>query len=242
MKKVKDTTMYRIFLCDDEPKFLSDLAEKVRQALPDSETEEYSDGRSLLKALSENGCDILLLDIDMPGLNGWDIAGQLSHTMKQADQKPLLVFVTSHDELVYDSLQFHPFGFVRKGYVDSELPRVLQDCVQELAGHERHFCFHTANADVTLPLNEIMYFEAEGNYIRLYTDTGEYRFRDTLSAIENALSDSGFVRIHKGFLVNQSSVRKLTSEDADLRNGAKIPIGRTYSEAARKRLMRYMMK
>lgn len=234
--------MYQIFLCDDEPKFLSDLTAKVRQALPDSETEAYSDGRSLLEALPESSCDILLLDIDMPRLNGWDIAGQLSRVMKQANQTPLLVFVTSHDELVYDSLQFHPFGFVRKGHVDSELPRVLQDCVQELTDRERHFCFHTANADVKLPLDEILYFEAEGNYIRLYADTGEYRFRDTLSAIENALSDSGFVRIHKGFLVNQSSVRKLTSEEAELRNGARLPMGRTYAEAARKRLMRYMMR
>lgn len=234
--------MYQIFLCDDEPKFLSNLTEKVRYVLPDSEIMACSDSGSLLTALPGAGCDILLLDIDMPGMNGWDIAGQLSHTMKQADQKPLLVFVTSHDELVYDSLQFHPFGFVRKGHVDSELPRVLQDCVQELTGHERHFCFHTANADVKLPLDEILYFEAEGNYIRLYADTEEYRFRDTLSAIENALSDSGFVRIHKGFLVNQSSVRKLTSEEAELRNGAKLPIGRTYTEAARKRLMRYMVR
>ena len=234
--------MYQIFLCDDEPKFLSDLTEKVRQVLPDSEIMTYSDGGRLLEALSDAGCDILLLDIDMPGLNGLDIAGQLSRPAQQVDQKPLLIFVTSHDELVYDSLQFHPFGFVRKGHVDSELPRVLQDGVQELSGHERHFCFHTVNADVKLPLDEILYFESEGNYIRLYADTGEYRFRDTLSAIENALSDSGFVRIHKGFLVNQSSVRRLTPEEADIRNGAKLPIGRTYSEAARRRLMRYMMK
>ena len=233
---------HRIFLCDDEPKFLSDLAGKVGQVLPDSEIRAYPDGRRLMEALLGDGCDILLLDIDMPGQNGLDIAGGLSRTMKQADRKPLLVFVTSHDELVYDSLQFHPFGFVRKGHVDSELPRILKDCLKELSGRERHFCFHAANADVKLPLTEILYFEAEGNYIRLFADSGEYRFRDTLSAIENALSDSGFVRIHKGFLVNQSSVRKLTPEEADLRNGVKLPIGRTYSEAARKQLMRYMMK
>lgn len=234
--------MYHVFLCDDEPKFLTDLTEKVRKVLPDSRITGYPDGRRLLEALSSDGCDILLLDIDMPGLNGLDIAGRLSHTMEQADKKPLLVFVTSHDELVYDSLQFHPFGFVRKGYVDSELPRILRDCMKELAGHERHFSFHMANADVKLPLDEILYFEAEGNYIRLFTDAGEYRFRDTLLAVENALSDSGFVRIHKGFLVNQSAVRRLTPEEADLRNGAKLPIGRSYAETARKRLMRYMMK
>lgn len=234
--------MYHIFLCDDEPKFTADLAEKVRQVLPDSKITAYSHGCKLLEALSEGGCDILLLDIDMPELNGLDVAKRLTHSMQQMRQRPLLVFVTSHDELVYDSLQFHPFGFVRKGHVDSELPRILQDCAQELASHERHFCFHAANADMKLPLDEILYFEAEGNYIRLFADAGEYRFRDTLSAIENALRDSGFVRIHKGFLVNQSAIRKLTSEDADLRNGTKLPIGRIYSEEARKRLMRYMMR
>ena len=234
--------MYQIVLCDDERKFLSDLVEKVKQVLPDSEITAYPDGSRLLEALSGNGCDILLLDIDMPGQSGLDIAEQLSHTMERASRKPLLVFVTSHDELVYDSLQFHPFGFVRKGHLDSELSRVLQDCLHELSSHERHFCFHTANADMKLSLDEILYFEAEGNYIRLFADSGEYRFRDTLSAIENALSDSGFVRIHKGFLVNQSSVRRLTPEEVDLRNGTKLPIGRTYTEAARRRLMRYIMK
>lgn len=234
--------MYQVFLCDDEPKFREELAEKVRQVMPDSEILAHSDGRGLLEAMSEEGCDILLLDIDMPGLNGLDVAGRLAPAMLKMRKKPLLVFVTSHDELVYDSLQFHPFSFVRKGHVDSELPRILRDCVQELASHERHFCFHTATVDVKLPLDEILYFEAEGNYIRLFTNTGEYRLRDTLSAIENALSDSGFVRIHKGFLVNQTAVRKLTSEEVDLGNGIRLPIGRTYSEEARRRLMRYMMR
>lgn len=234
--------MYHIFLCDDDSRFLSDLTSKVKEILPDSEITEFSDGFRLLEALPDKSCDILLLDIDMPKLSGLDIAAQLSHIAGQRSQIPLLVFVTSHDELVYNSLQFHPFGFVRKGHMAAELLRLLQDCVRELASHERHFCFHTAGADVKLSLDEICYFESEGNYIRLSADTGEYRLRDTMTAIENALSDSGFIRIHKGFLVNQAVVRRLTPEEAELKNGVRLPIGRKYAESAKKQLMRYMMR
>lgn len=230
---------YDIFICDDEPQMLNSLSANVKNILGDSRISAFSGGSSLLKALErgECRCDILLLDIDMPEIGGLDIAKRLSGL----ERRPLLVFVTSHDELVYDSLQFHPFGFVRKSHIDAELPKLLGDCVQELGSRERHFCFHAAGADVKLPLGEILYFEAEGNYLKLFAGE-EYRFRETLSAVEAALSGSGFVRIHKGYLVNQAAVRALGTDEALLTNGARLPIGRSYAEAAKKQLMRYMVK
>lgn len=228
----------KIFICDDEPKILSDISSKVKFTLPEAAVSEFTSSKNLLEVITENNCDILLLDIDMPEISGLDIAARLS----ALSHKPLLVFVTSHDELVYDSLQFHPFGFVRKSYMDKELPRILADCVTELKSREKHFCFHTANADVKLQLDEILYFESDGNYLKLFSKDNEYRFRDTLSAVENTLSDSGFIRIHKGFLVNQAAVKMLTSDEAVLVNGTRIPIGRSYSETAKKQLMRYMLK
>lgn len=228
----------KIFICDDEPKILSDISAKVRSALPEADVSGYTGGKFLLDAICKNNCDILLLDIDMPEISGLDIASRLT----DLKNKPLLVFVTSHDELVYDSLQFHPFGFVRKNYMNKELSRILADCIAELNSREKHFCFHTAGADVKLQLDDILYFESDKNYLRLFSGDNEYRFRDTLSAVENTLSDSGFIRIHKGFLVNQASVKILASDEAELINGARIPIGRSYSETAKKQLMRYMLK
>ncbi|MGN0553437.1 MAG: LytR/AlgR family response regulator transcription factor [Oscillospiraceae bacterium] len=222
----------KIFICDDEPKILSDISSKVKSSLPEAAVSEFTNGNTLLEAITEDSCDILLLDIDMPKISGLDIAARLTALAN----KPLLVFVTSHDELVYDSLQFHPFGFVRKGYMDKELPRILADCVTELNSREKHFCFHTANADIKLQLDEILYFESDGNYLKLFSKDKEYRFRDTLSAVENTLSDSGFIRIHKGFLVNQAAVKMLTSDEAELVNGTRIPIGRSYSETAKNSL------
>lgn len=230
--------MPTVFICDDESRIMSDIAEKVRSELAEAEISVFSTGVKLLERLSEAKCDILLLDIDMPELNGLEIAARLG----ALSEKPLLIFVTSHDELVYDSLQFHPFGFVRKGYLEKELPKVLADCVQEINCREKHFCFHSNNSEIKLLLDDIVYFEAEGNYLKLFAKSGEYRFRDTITSVENALRDSGFVRIHKGFLLNQSAVKILSSDKAELIGGTLLPIGRSYGENAKKRLMRYMLK
>lgn len=230
--------MPTVFICDDELRIASDIADKVKSELADAEISMFSTGVKLLERLSEEKCDILLLDIDMPELNGLEIAARLG----ALSEKPLLIFVTSHDELVYDSLQFHPFGFVRKGFLEKELPKMLADCVRELTGREKHFCFHSNNSEIKLLLEDILYFEAEGNYLRLFAKGGEYRFRETIAAVENTLRESGFVRIHKGFLLNQSAVKILSSDKAELTDGTLLPIGRSYAENAKKRLMRYMLK
>ncbi len=228
----------KIYICDDEPKIRSDLSKSVSTLVPNSHITEYASGLELIEKMGEEACDILLLDIDMPDLSGLDIAKRLGNLPK----KPLLVFVTGHDELVYDSLLFHPFGFVRKSHIDSELPKILADSVDELNSRQRHFAFHTAAAEIKLRLDEIIYFEADGNYLKLFTPSDEYRFRDTLGAVENALSAYGFVRIHKGFLLNQAAVKKLYADEIELTNGNRLPIGRSYQDSARKAIMRYMLK
>lgn len=230
--------MHRVFICDDEQKILTDISFRVKKLLRNAAVEEFSESGELLSRLREKNCQILLLDIDMPGIGGLEIAAKLS----LLSPKPLLVFVTSHDELVYDSLQYHPFGFVRKGHLEDELPKILADCEKELAAEERHFCFHTENSDFKLSLNDIIYFESEGNYLKLFAKSGEYRFRGTMAAVEGSLSGSGFVRVHKGFLVNQAEVKILRVDKIELNGGASVPLGRSFADSAKKILMRYMLK
>ena len=171
-------------------------------------------------------------------MTGLDIARCLT----DLPHKPLLVFVTSHDELVYDSLLYHPFGFIRKSCMDQELEKVLRDSCTEIASREKHFNFHSASGDIRLKLQDIFYFEADGNYLNIFTKDESYRFRDTLSAVENALAEHGFVRVHKGFLVNQAAVKLLGSDELELFSGAKIPIGRHFQESAKKRLKEYILR
>ncbi|MBO4290522.1 MAG: response regulator transcription factor [Lachnospiraceae bacterium] len=229
--------MIKIAVCDDEKRMAEEISEKVKEYLPGSETEIFGSGESLLASDMES-FRILLLDIDLPGISGLNVAEK----MMAAAERPLIIFVTGHDELVYDSLWLHPFGFVRKTYLEKELKKALEDAAQELASREKHFFIHTAAGDMCLMLNEIYFFEADGNYMKVTAASGEYRFRETMQTLENTLARDGFVRVHKGFLVNQDMVKIINSEECILTNDARIPFGRNYQEAARKKLMRGMLR
>lgn len=226
----------QIFICDDEPQMLSMIAQRVRECLPDADVQTFTSGLKLLDRLDTNPCDILLLDIDLPDITGLEIARHLA----SGEARPLLLFVTSHDELVYDSFQYHPFAFLRKSCLDGEIGAALSDCLQELAHRERHFCFRREGTQVCLLLSEILYFEAEGNYLKVYSKAGSYRFRSTIAAVENTLMGCGFIRIHKGFLVNQAAVRLLNAKQTELFDGTVLPIGKSYAKTAGEQFLRYM--
>jgi len=226
----------KLFICDDEVQIRHDFEKMIQKLYPQSAIKAFGCGEELLQALATESCDVLLLDIDMPGISGMDVARKLG----EMENKPLLVFVTSHDELVYDSFRYHPFGFVRKSYFEKEIEKVLRDCERELESYQSHFTFRANGREVCLPLEEILYFEADGNYLKLYLATEEYRLRSTISAVENSLGTRGFIRVHKGFLVNQKAIRMLGTDELQLENGTTLPIGKTYGETAKKLFMRYM--
>lgn len=230
--------MFRIAICDDENRILEDLSRMVLELIPDADVSAFGEGRALIDGADKAGYDVVLLDIDMPDLNGLEVAA----FFQAADRKPLIIFVTSHDELVYDSLQLHPFGFVRKSYLDKELKKVLEDAVEEVSSRDKHFFFHTASGDIKLQMDDILYFEAEGNYIKIKTGSDEFRFRETMQALEISLKSDGFIRVHKGFLVNQEAVKIINSDKLVLNDNTEIPFGRSYQENARKMLMRGMLR
>lgn len=227
----------RIAICDDEVKIIEHIKAIIIKVIPEADISSFESGVKLLASMNHN-FDVVLLDIDMPGMTGLEVAA----SMTENERKMLIVFVTAHDELVYDSLKFHPFAFVRKSYLETELCEVLIDCLKEMDSKNRNFTFKADGRNVSIPVNHIIYFEAEANYLILYEKSGEYRFRSTMTGVEKALEQDDFVRIHKGFLVNTQYVRTITSEQITLDNGVVLPVGKTYLDQARTQILRYMRK
>ena len=226
-----------IAVCDDEAKILEEIASFIKQEFTQSKVQAYSSGDSFISSSQERP-DVLLLDIDMPGMSGMEVASLLAQEKAQT----LIVFVTAHDELVYDSFKYHPFAFVRKKYLADELRNVLNDCKLEIEGRNRHFVFQTASKTINLSQSDILYFESQANYLAVYTKDGEYRLRSTMTNIENELQNGDFLRIHKGFLVNLEHIKILKSDTLELDNGVMLPIGKSYSESAKESILRYMRR
>lgn len=232
------SAVLRLAICDDEQKFCDDICVQVQQILGvETTVQMYTDPVRCLADLRQNLYDIVLLDIDMPELSGMDIAAAL----QEQEQKPILIFVTSQDSFVYESFRYHPFGFIRKDYMEDELERVLREANEQWKRNRNRYTFRCDNKTVSLFLQDILYMEAKGNYLEIHAKEEIYRIRETMAAVQNELASCGFVRIHKGFLVNQQEVYTVGADTCSLTDGTILPIGRSYREQARETLMRYMM-
>lgn len=232
--------MYNIAICDDEPKMLRDLSDTITSTLSEfNVTAEYyvtQDAEELLEYMRKANIDILFIDIDMPKYSGLEIADYLQHH----DYKGLLVFVTSHDELVYQSFQYHPFGFIRKSHFNHEIQKVISDALKVLYDSQDTISIRISGETIIIKLADIMYFEAQLNYVGVYTIDNVYRYRESLGILEEQFSAKGFIRIHKGFLVNQKFIHAIRYDEVELSSGSLLPIGRTNRENVRNMLMKYM--
>lgn len=127
-----------------------------------------------------------------------------------------------------------------KTYFDEEIFDVVKNLVDEIRKNHDTFSFKSSDGFTRVKLKEILYFESESNYLKLHAENAVYKFRGTVSTTEKELSKKGFIRTHKGFLVNQKHIFSVKSDSVELDNGTILPIGRTNREMIKSQIMRYM--
>jgi len=231
---------YQIAICDDEQKILDDVAQKIASAFKQQKIEtEYicmTYSAQMMEHLQTHAVDVIFLDIDMPIFSGMDIAAVLNEKYPNA----ILVFVTSHDALVYQSFAYRPFGFIRKTHLDEELSSVIERIGAELLRRKRDIVIVKGQERIRILIQDILYIEAEGNYLHIHTPNEVVRVRETMTNMEKELVEKGFLRCHKGYLINAEHIEKYKMTEVDLRLGdifQTIPIGRSYEKEVRSKIM-----
>lgn len=232
--------MINIVICDDEKVILQQLYNYVLGVFAEQNVEcsiqSYSQPLELLQAIRNQKCDILLLDIEMPGINGMDIAAKL----REMGHQPLLIFVTSQEALVYESFQYQPFDFIRKTCYEKELRITLLRAMKQLENRKQEYLIEQSDMIVRLLLEDILYFETCANYMIIVTKQGNYQHRKTMHQLQEELKHYGFIRIHKGYLVNQKAIHVLKADKVILVNQTQLPIGRHYRVTAREEIMHFL--
>lgn len=235
--------MFQIAVCDDEKKIVEDIKAKVKTEFNKrgfiAEIISFDNSRSLMEHIEKSHVDVLFLDIDMPYYSGMDIAGFIN----QSRMNTLIVFVTSHDALVYQTFEYRPFGFIRKGYLDTELSPLVDRVIKELNECKEEFVINKGQEIIRIPFSEILYVEGDKNYLNIKTKTDEVRIRDTMTSIENELKGKGFIRCHKGYLVNGTHIGKLKSGEIEVGDDDKmvvIPVGRSYEKDVKRSLLEFL--
>lgn len=235
-----------LILCDDDNVFLDKLETRIRGMCQKHGIavgmERYDSSKKMLEGLKDlDTVPVFLIDIDMPEVNGFEVASFL----KKWNRECCIGFVSNKDELVFQAFAYHPFFFIRKTHLDEELEPQLLELQKKMGVKVPKIELQTGRQTVEVAQDTIWFVESEKNYLLFYREKDErgdaVRARMKIAEAEKELEPHGFVRTHKGYLVNMNYVYRLRENEILLLNGKHVPVSRSYLNQVRMKIMGAVM-
>ncbi len=244
-------TRFRVLVAEDEPLARAMVIGLVKRDAEIETVIECSDAVAAEEALARQRVDIALLDIEMPGASGLELAS------RAGGEGPVVVFVTAFSRYAPGAFDVEAADYVLKPFTDERFAaalerakrRVRERRLGELASqvatvsaelrhadetpdgaHLTRLSFRTGDRSVVLNVSEIVWIEAEDYYVMVHSTRGRHMLRATLASLEERLDPRLFQRVHRTAIVNLDHVRSLEDEGQliiVLSNGARVPVSRS---------------
>ncbi len=236
----------KMAVCDDDQTMLSVISSQLNEIFVEkgiqANIELFSEGKSLLECHKKAPFQVVFLDISMPDIDGFQAAAEL----KTCNREIVIIFVTSKEELVYESFDYQPFHFIRKQNSEC-LKAQLLHVVEKLEEYKKSF----GKISIILPygtvqeieVSKIVVVQSEKNYLE-YELAGEesLRVRESLNAAEEKLKGYDFIRISSRTLVNLSYVGRIREKEGAviLKDGYSYSLSRNYKKIVVSAYMKYL--
>lgn len=220
--------MIRIAVVDDDKILLNQIKELIKKKNNDNFLIDlYSDSIAFYNNNDKWNYDIIFLDIDMPKMNGFEIA----ETMSLLKRNSAIVFISNLEHLVYDSLRFRPFRFVRKSRLSDDMMSALDAFIIEQKRRQDIFVIKVNGVDIPTHISDIIYFESmKHDIFAKISDNMRYRLlrernnNITMKQLSKQYENKGFIRIHTSYLVNYRFIYVIKTSEVVLKNNEKIAI------------------
>ncbi len=223
---------YRIHIVDDSPSDIARLSE-LTAAFAEKrgltfDVKYHSSAESFLFCYEEDKtCDLLLLDIEMPGMDGVTLAKQI----RRQNERVSIVFITGYTDYIAEGYDVSALHYLVKPVSEEKFEQVLDIALERRQREDRTVILKTNTETVKLPLSYVYYFESLRNYVNVVTKDGiTYTVRGTLSYFENEV-DSRFMRVGRSYLVNLTKLRRISKSEMTFPDGKALPVPRGYYEA-----------
>ncbi len=239
-------TGLRVLAVDDERPALEDLVRMLSASPGVGAVEAAASAEDALVALGAGRFDALFLDVRMPGLDGLELA----RVLRRFERPPALVFVSAHDDFAVAAFELAALDYLVKPVSRQRLDEAVE---RVHAGRGSRRVRRLLDDDVLpvdalrgggtrlLPRSSILFLQAHGDYVRVSADEGRFLLRARLGELEERWAAHGFLRVHRGFVVNLRravEVRPRLNGTAVLvmADGAEVPIARRQVGELRRKL------
>ncbi|MDB5839879.1 MAG: response regulator transcription factor [Herminiimonas sp.] len=205
----------RLYIVDDEAPARTRLKMLLSDIAPDCPHElagEASDGQAALEGIASIMPDIVLLDVQMPGLSGLELAAQLPQAEAGA---PAIIFISAFDDYALKAFDVHAFDYlvkpVRAERLAAAIRRVCSlkgpgaSAAPATPARRQHFSVHERDRLLLVPVADVLYLKAELKYVTLRTGTREYLIEESLTSLEEEF-EQVFVRVHRNALAARNAI------------------------------------
>ncbi len=244
------TQTIRTVIIDDER-----LArQRIRRMLtnsPDFEViAEFENSQHGLEYLEDTGADLLFLDVQMPGLDGFALLEALDPA-----RMPIVIFVTAYDEYALRAFEYHAFDYLLKPFDQTRFEKALDRARKQLTSQDSknekllnllneirqrnqepaRFAIKTPGRVFFVRQEDIDWIEAADNYVNLHVGADTHLIRETMNSLEGRLDSRKFLRIHRSTIVNAERIKELRpwfhgEYVVLLKDGTELTLSRTYRE------------
>ncbi len=230
---------YKIVICDDDETFIDLLSEKIEQDFVQRKIvcliEKYSDSRKLLDNIGAE-TQLYFLDIDMPEINGMEIADKILAKNPHSE----IIFVSNHEEMVFESFRYKPLRFIRKERMNQELQEAISAFLDKKEKESRILEITTREGKCCIAVDDIIFLESRQHYLKICCENENFELRGRISDYETMLEKYGFVRVNIGFIINCKYIKILKTKKIILCNGMEINIGSNRHDKVRHAYMEYV--
>lgn len=230
MKQAK----WKALIADDEPAARRGVRQLLASFPEFAVAGECRNGAEVLSALDQSSPDVVFLDIQMPGIDGFEVIKRRS-----VERMPAVVFLTAFDQFAIRAFETEALDYLVKPVSEARFAMTMKRLLKRLQtrsvpAREETIVVTTSRGATVLHLNEIDWIEAAGNYSQLWVGTRSYFLRESLQLLEQRIEKHGFIRAHRRALVRLDGVKELTRTRAGaltalLESGVRVPISRRRS-------------
>lgn len=232
--------MINIAVCDDNPVFLKDIITLIDKVYTDEHTIiSFSNAQALLSHIedyNENCMDIIITDIEMPGMNGVSMAKAL----KPLYPRLQFIFITNYTDYIQDVFSVDPVYYILKPVDPQKLLEALEMAVAEIDAGNRNAINITSKKKVLrIRYDEIKYVESYMRTILVHEIRRNTEILMKLDDFQKQLP-SFFIRTHKSYLVNMNMVRSISNNRIELFSGEIVPVAKAKFPEIKKTILHYL--
>lgn len=228
----------KIAVCDDEMLFLKTLKKQISEIILDDNYSifEFFSGEQLIETFQREKFDILILDIEMDGINGIETARKI----RAIDRSVTIAFLTSHENFAIQGYEVNAERYILKQQPEYMYREQLVALFMDYNQNHKRFNYSKSGKAFSVKVSDIIYFEVLNRKITLHSLNGDFDYYGKISELDNEYRNDGFIKVGKSYLINVAHIKFIDKNDIILKDGTTILLGRNIKNQVVEEYLNYL--